>query len=453
MFHSDPDNSPRVALATLGCKVNQYESATLAESLERRGFSVRPFAEEADCYIINTCTVTGRTDYQSRQMIRRAVRRNPRAFVVVTGCYAQINAEEITAIPGVTVVAGNREKDDIPRLIADLWAKRNQCRDEDHVLKPQKGMDDGHVPFNIPDLGRFPGHTRAFLKIQDGCNTFCSYCIVPYARGRSRSLPPAEVIQRITRLAGSGYREVVLTGIHLGCYGQDIDPPTHLTAILRKVEEMRLIERLRLSSIEPREVTNDFLEVFKEATVICPHLHIPLQSGDDEVLSLMKRNYDSAYFRALIETIVAIRPDSGLGMDVMVGFPGEDERAFDNTYHLIEEMPVAYLHVFPFSKRPGTSAAAMKGQVKEEVKKGRAESLRRLGQEKRRIFMNKFIGKRLHVLLESRPDRKTGLMKGFSQHYLPVIVKNGNPSAVNTIVTVMAEGVCDEMIIGEIITE
>ena len=322
MCHINPDNLPRVALATLGCKVNQYESAVLADALERRGFSVLPFTAAADCYIINTCSVTGRTDYQSRQMIRRAVRRNPAAFVVVTGCYAQVGVEEVAAIAGVTLIIGNREKQEIPELVADLWAKRRQDTAPGAMPWRHVGAIEEAGSALIPDLDRFPGHTRAFLKIQDGCNASCSYCIVPSARGKSRSLPLVEAVHRIARLSRSGYREIVLTGIHLGCYGQDMEPQTDLTALLRHVEEERLTGRLRLSSIEPREVTDEFLRFFKDAQAVCPHLHIPLQSGDDTILSLMNRNYDSRFYRTLVEKIVAARPDTGLGMDVMVGFPG-----------------------------------------------------------------------------------------------------------------------------------
>ena len=273
------EDSPRVALTTLGCKVNQYESAALAEAFTARGFHILPFAAEADCYVINTCTVTDRTDFQSRQMVRRASRRNPEALIVVTGCYAQTNADELAGLSAMAVVIGNHEKNVIPRIVAELWEERKQNRAWGTPLKNYPGPCNEKGSFYIPAVEHFPGHTRAFLKIQDGCNAFCSYCIVPHARGRSRSLPRKDALDRIMRLADAGYREVVLTGIHLGAYGQDGDPPANLTDLLDEIEARHCIERLRLSSIEPLEITDDFLKLFQRATVVCPHLHIPLQSG------------------------------------------------------------------------------------------------------------------------------------------------------------------------------
>lgn len=409
-----------------------------------------PFSAEADCYIVNTCTVTGRTDYQSRQMIRRAVRANPRALIVVTGCYAQTNAADLARIEGVTMIVGNREKASLPQIIADWWSQHKHdgpgLQGRQSRVSPY-GEDD---TFEMADLERFTGHTRAFLKVQDGCNAHCSYCIVPYARGRSRSLHPDAVIERISRLADRGYREAVLTGIHLGAFGQDLTPATDLIALLGRIEARRPIERLRISSIEPREVTDDLLDLFQKATVICPHLHIPMQSGDDTVLSLMNRNYNGGFFRALVEKVAVIRPEAAVGLDVMVGFPGEDETAFHHTFRLIEELPVAYLHVFPYSKRPGTPAATMAGQVPDDLKKGRAARLRDLGLDKRRLFMEQFVGNPLQVLIEGRVDKKTGRYKGFSQNYLPVMVTNGQASMVNTIVTVVADKSDGSVLIGEV---
>ena len=430
---------PRIALATLGCKVNQYESAALAEILENMGFAIAPFDEDADGYIVNTCTVTSRTDFQCRQLIRRAVRRNPGAFVVVTGCYAQVNAAELEGIPGVTVVAGNLDKETIPRIVADLWTEE-QDGGQGVVAKRRHVRCFGQRdPFYAPEVKRLPDHTRLFLKIQDGCDGGCSYCIVPRARGRSRSLPPEEVLRRISRSAAAGCQEIVLTGIHLGCYGQDLNPRAGLAAILGQIETRKSIGRLRISSIEPREVTDELLALFKESTIICPHLHIPLQSGDDAILALMNRDYDAAFFGALVEKAVAARPDTAIGLDVMAGFPGEDEAAFERTYRLIEELPVAYLHVFPYSKRPGTKASGMPGQVREEDKKRRAERLRSLGREKKRVFMERFIGQPLQVLLEGRIDKRTGYYRGFSKNYIPVTVVDGAPERVNTVVTVLVD--------------
>ena len=290
----------RIAVATLGCKVNQCESAWIAETLTAEGMTLVPFEEEADCYIVNTCTVTEKSDYQSRQLIRRAIRKNPAASVFVTGCYAQRAPAEIARIPGVRLIAGNTEKESIPELVRQMAGTQG----------PQLLVGNIREEKGFPRLGAtaFPEHTRAFLKIQDGCNAFCSYCIVPAARGRSRSLPPAEVMERITTLAGMGYREVVLTGIHLGAYGRDLAPSETLTAVIRHCADEHVVERLRLSSIEPREVTDELITLMGSSDVVCRHLHIPLQSGDDGILSAMRRDYDAAFFRDLVQKVHAAIP-------------------------------------------------------------------------------------------------------------------------------------------------
>jgi threonylcarbamoyladenosine tRNA methylthiotransferase MtaB len=419
----------RVAVATLGCKVNQCESAWIAEAATAGGMTIVPFKEEADCYIVNTCTVTERSDYQSRQLIRRAIRNNPAASVFVTGCYAQRAPADIARIPGVHIIAGNAEKESIPQLIRQMAGTKG----------PRFFVGDVGKEKGFPCLGAtvFPEHTRAFLKIQDGCNAFCSYCIVPSARGRSRSLPPGEVLGRIVTLAGEGYREVVLTGIHLGAYGRDLAPPENLTAVIRHCADGRTVERLRLSSIEPREVTDELIALIGSSGIVCRHLHIPLQSGDNGILAAMHRDYDAAFFRDLVQNLQAAIPGVAVGIDVMAGFPGETETAFANTLRLVEAMPVAYLHVFPFSRRPGTPAATMSGQIPEGEKKRRTRILRLLAEEKRRVFGTRFIGEPLTVLVEGRTDKTTGYPLGFSDNYIPVAVRGCAPA--NRIVRVVPE--------------
>jgi threonylcarbamoyladenosine tRNA methylthiotransferase MtaB len=418
----------KVAISTLGCKVNQYESAGILEMLDKSIYLSVPFDAKADCYIINTCTVTDRTDYQSRNLIRRAIRTNPDAYIIVTGCYAQVAPHDLARIPGVTLVAGNAEKDHIPRLMKHLARGDLQL----HVSDIRKAG-------KLSDLNplKFAGHTRAFLKIQDGCNSFCSYCIVPYARGHSRSLPHMDVLKEIETLARSDYREIVLTGIHLGVYGQDLAPPSNLYEIMKHVDKNRLVRRLRLGSIEITEISDDMMRLMAEGTTLCKHLHIPLQSGDDMILSAMKRNYDSAFFKNRVQLIGQAIPDIALGFDVMVGFPGEGEKQFDNTLRLIAELPIAYLHVFPYSERPGTVATSLPGKVDERVKKRRSEILRKLGREKRNSFACRFVGKKLSVLIEDNKDKDTGLMKGFSDNYIPIIVENGTSSMVNRVLNVI----------------
>jgi threonylcarbamoyladenosine tRNA methylthiotransferase MtaB len=418
----------RVAISTLGCKVNQCESAGILEMLDETIYVSVPFNTKADCYIINTCTVTGRTDYQSRNLIRRAIRTNPEACIIVTGCYAQVAPHDLARIPGVTLIAGNAEKEYIPRLIERLVKGAPQLLVSD-ICKARE--------FSGLNPLKFAGHTRAFLKIQDGCNSFCSYCIVPYARGPSRSQPQTDVLKEIETLARSDYREIVLTGIHLGVYGQDLVPLSNLYEVMNYVEKSKLVRRLRLSSIEIMEISDDIIRLIAEGTTLCRHLHIPLQSGDDMILSAMRRNYDSGFFKTRVQEIREAIPDIAIGIDVMVGFPGEGDKEFDNTLRLIAELPVAYLHVFPYSERPGTVASGLAGRVDEAVKRRRGEILRKLGKEKRNSFTRRFIGKKLEVLIEDKKDKDTGFMKGFSDNYIPVVVENSNSSLVNNVLNVI----------------
>jgi len=431
----------KVAVSTLGCKVNQCESAGILENLDASLFSIVPFHEKADCYIINTCSVTRFTDYQSRQMIRRAIKSNPDASVVVTGCYAQVAPEEIARIPGVHVIAGNAEKEKIPHMIHHIAKEKIQCL---------VGNISASKHFSAFSSSTLPGRTRAFLKIQDGCNSLCSYCIVPLARGPSRSLPEAETIRNLTDLAGRGYREIVLTGIHLGAYGQDLIPPSYLLNILEYVETHNTVERLRLSSIEITEITDDIIRLMKDAKTLCRHLHIPLQSGDDTILSAMGRNYSAAFFRNRVEEIVAAIPDIAIGIDVMVGFPGEGDEEFGNTFRLIENLPVAYLHVFPYSERPGTAAIHLPGRVNATTKKTRGTTLRRLGKTKRTAFGERFMGKKLSVLVEGKREKETGFMRGFSDNYISVAITNGGTHIANQIMHVIPYRSHDGKLFGRI---
>jgi threonylcarbamoyladenosine tRNA methylthiotransferase MtaB len=432
----------KVAIATLGCKVNQYESAGILEALEKQGFEGVSFDQPADYYVINTCTVTGRSDVQSRQLIRRAARTNPLAHIIVTGCYAKLAADELRKMPGVALVTDQKVL--IPEAIAAAGRLNGSL--------PTIHAD---APSDIASLNpvRFHGHTRAFLKIQDGCNSRCRYCIVPFVRGPSRSVPEREVIQRIDELRRAGFREVVLTGIHLGAYGVDLTPPTNLVAIVKNINDHRTLERLRLSSIEPMEITDPLIALFQHSEILCRHLHIPLQSGDDGILDRMGRPYDAGFFVHLLEKIWRAVPELAVGLDVMVGFPGEDEQAFRQTVKFIEDLPVAYLHVFPYSERPGTAAATMSGKVSEADKKERAKRMRDLGKRKRVAYAEKFIGKKMAVLMEGKSDRGTGLWKGFSGNYIPVLVKDGDASPVNQIVQVLADRCHDGKLYGRIMDD
>ena len=434
----------KIGLTTLGCKVNQCDAAALSKILQDCQHIIVPFNSIADVYIINTCTVTAFADFQARQLIRRATRTNPGARIIVTGCYAQTQAEALAGIDGVTLVAGNDQK----HRIADLLT----CP----VSEAQKivaGDIFRHTEFLSAPVSRLMDRTRAFLKIQDGCDSFCTYCIVPYARGKSRSLPHQSVLDGVRDFIEQGCREIVLTGIHLGYYGQDLFPRIDLTRLLEPILSDNPDVRFRLSSIEPNEISSALLGLFGQYKNLCPHLHIPLQSGDDAILQMMKRQYDAAFFRSLISKVAAASPDIAIGMDVMVGFPGEGETQFDQTRKLLSDLPVAYLHVFPYSERPGTAATAFHPKVPEKIKKERAAILRELGAKKREAFSLRFLGQTLPVLVERTKDKKTGLAKGFSHNYLPVILDKQPASLVNTIVRARAEQYQDGKLTGRVIHE
>ena len=390
---------------TLGCKVNQCESELIADNLKEAGMLQVGAGSQADFCIINTCTVTGKASMQSRQAIRKMIRACPDAHIIITGCYAQTEPDEIWKIKGVHEVVGNFEKHRIPELILKRKIYSNK---------------------NI--LVAADSRTRPFLKIQDGCDAFCTYCIVPYARGTSRSMPFNEVIENINHLKKKGCHEVVLTGIHLGRYGKDLLPKTGLPKIglidlLKSIDELKLINRVRLSSIEPCELSDDIIRLVADSKTFCRHFHLPLQSGCDNVLKRMHRPYTSSFFKDLILKINKILPDAAIGVDVLIGFPGETDNDFENTYSIIKELPVTYLHVFPFSPRKGTKAFDYPDKVKESVIKDRCKKIRDIGMEKKERFFKKAIGKKAQVLIESKRDTATGFLKGMTSNYIPVLIE------------------------------
>ena len=421
-------------ITTLGCKVNQYESDAIAQHLQNSGcVPVHP-EKGADLCIINTCTVTQKASMQSRQAARQAIRSNPGARVIVTGCYAQTEPDEIKKIKGVHYIIGHADKHKIPKMVLSVNNKyppfptlirRNIFLEHDFKL----------IPATV-----FGTRTRQLLKIQDGCDTFCTYCIVPYARGRSRSMPLETVLENIKQLEQAGCHEVVLTGVHLGAYGLDFSPQTSLTELLNRIHESTAIARVRLSSIEPLELTEDIIKLVAETGNFCNHFHIPLQSGDDFILKGMHRPYTSWFFRDLINKINELIPDASIGVDTMIGFPGESEKAFENTYSLIEELPVTYLHVFPFSSRSGTPACGYPQKVPSEIIKKRCQKMRELGNIKKRNFYNKFTGKKVEVLIESKKDGHSGFLKGITSNYIPVHI-NGEDNLKNTIVQIRIDSI------------
>ncbi|OQY08499.1 MAG: tRNA (N(6)-L-threonylcarbamoyladenosine(37)-C(2))-methylthiotransferase MtaB [Desulfobacteraceae bacterium 4572_123] len=422
---------------TLGCKVNQYESDGLSQYLRKSGWHSNADETCTDLCIINTCTVTQKASMQSRQAIRKAVRKNPEACIIVTGCYAQTEPSELEKITGVDYVIGHSDKHKIPSMLSKIAEHKNShpvtiC----HDIAGEKKFA------NFPCPGR-GGRTRAFLKIQDGCNNFCTYCIVPYARGRSRSMPAGEVLHNINTLQTAGFKEVVLTGIHLGYYGLDFAPPSSLVEMLRQIHETRPMDRVRLSSIEPHEITEEMICLVASSGVFCHHFHIPLQSGDDSILQRMHRPYSGAFFKELVQKIHGLLPDAAIGADILVGFPGETDDAFENTYNLINEMPVTYLHVFPFSSRSGTPAAGFPDQVEHDVVKTRCRRMRELGIAKKKLFYKKNIGKISKVLIEGKRDRDTGHLKGTTHNYIPILLQ-GEDYLKESIVNVRIESVSEQ---------
>ncbi len=402
----------KIAIATLGCKVNQFESASFSSSLTDAGCEIVPFASRADIYVINTCAVTGRAGQQSRQLIRRAMRKNPDARLIITGCYAQAASRDILKMIGnqSVCIVGNGNKN----LVLDAALAENGC--DLAVLMSNIGMkrEICHLP-----VRRFEGRTRAFLRIQDGCDNFCSYCIVPYTRGRSRSLALPDVIEQVAIFSEEGYRELVVTGINVGKYGQDLDEGETVYSLLSRLCREFPAMRFRLSSIEPTEVNDSLFELMIRAPNFMPHLHISLQSGDDTILRRMNRRYPVAAFARAVQQCRDALPHVAIGCDILGGFPGEDNAAHENTLQLLAGLPVTYLHVFPFSRRPGTPAAFMKDQVPKPVKEERVRQLRDLGRKKKLEFYRRHVGTIRQVLVERR-NKKTGLLKGFSENYIPV---------------------------------
>jgi len=429
---------PKFTITTLGCKVNHYESEDLTKKLSDEGQQVILGNKEiADLCIINTCTVTQKASMQSRQAIRQAIRSHPKARIIVTGCYAQTEPDEIKKIKGVHHVIGHFDKHKIPAII--LGKKENTLPSP--VLKHQL-----HHFNSMPSVAS--GYrTRPFLKIQDGCDAFCTYCIVPYARGPSRSLPPDQVLGNINKIHQAGYHEVVLTGIHLGNYGKDLDEgKISLINLLKRIRKTCTIDRVRLSSVEPRELTEDIIKLISQsgsgAATICQHFHIPLQSGDNFILKRMHRPYSRSFFADLVEKIHELLPDSAIGVDTLIGFPGESDEAFENTYSLIEQLPVSYLHVFPFSARKGTPAYSYTDKVNSKLIKERCNRMRTLGKFKRSIFYNKFKGRTLEILIEGQQKEQQNLLKGITFNYIPVLVK-GEDKLKNTFVNVTINEVGD----------
>ncbi len=386
----------KVAIQSLGCKVNLYESEYITDQFQKAGYEIVPFQEIADVYIINTCSVTNTSDVKSRKVIHQAIRRNPDACIVAIGCFIEANHDYHE--DGVDILLGNANKSKVLEYVERYWKTKQKAN---YFVTP--------IPEKFDDMtmSTFLGRTRAFIKIQDGCENFCSYCIIPYVRGKCRSKNFQTVLEEIQNYVQHGYKEVVLTGIHTGNYGVDLG--TDFAALLREIVKINGLVRLRISSIEITELTDEVLQIIRDNDVIVDHLHIPLQAGSDKILRLMNRKYDLAYFKQKMEQIREIRPDISLTTDIIVGFPSETEEDFQDTLSFVREVQFSKVHVFPYSRRSGTVAADMAEQVPGDVKKDRVRRLLALSKELETEYMKKFIRKTLPVLMEvNRTDNSLG---------------------------------------------
>ena len=424
----------KAALHNLGCKVNAYETEAMEELLKKDGFEIVGFDEKADVYVINTCSVTNIADRKSRQMIHRCKKLNPDACVVAAGCYVQNFGKDIADELGADIILGNNKKNDLVARIHEYYEKLD---DNDGPILDCLDINEGNVSYENMRIEKDYEHTRAFVKVQDGCNQFCSYCIIPFARGRIRSRAIDDVVEEVTGLAAAGYKEVVITGIHLSSYGYGTD--YGLADLLEAVQNIDGIERIRMGSLEPQIVTEDFGKRVSALSKMCPHFHLSLQSGCDTVLQRMNRKYSADEYYNGVEILRKYFNEPAITTDIIVGFPGETEEEYNITLDFVKKVKFSELHVFAYSKRAGTKAAKMPGQITNAVKKERSSKLIALGQEKTIEYRKSHIGKKLDVLFEEKIniDGKDYFI-GFSKEYIKCAIKTGDADYSNTILSVKA---------------
>ena len=411
----------KVACITLGCRTNQHDTAEMQTLLEKEGFVIVNQREKADAYVINTCTVTQKSDTSSRQAVKKSLELNPDALVVFTGCYAQLNPEEAAALPGLDLVLGNADKLEIAKLLKAklrLWKKSEIT---------EIVMSDIHKKriFRTIPVKSFQGITKAFIKVQTGCNEKCSFCTVVRARGKSVSDNRGNILNNIQEAINADFKEITLTGINLGTWGMDTGET--FSSLVQDIIQLPGDFRVRLSSINPMEIDNDLIRLIAETEKICSHLHIPLQSGDNKILKQMRRNYNREQYIELVHRAVNAIPNLGLGADVIVGFPGETDTAFENTRKLIEELPFSYLHVFSYSPRRGTEANDYKDDIPGNIKKERNKILTQLIKEKGLEFRNKSLNTIATVLIENQRDKNNGKLKGHTDNYIPISLDGPDP--------------------------
>jgi len=425
----------RFAIATLGCKVNQYDSAIIESRLGSLGMARGEFDQPADVYIVNTCTVTDRADAESLRLARRARRLNPQARVVMTVCLAQASPERLAGANEVDAIVGLGRPGDLERAVRGVATERVMVS---NLRKERASIELAPVALE--------GHTRAFLKLQEGCDQFCTFCIVPFSRGLSRSVDPRRVIEAIDGMHERGYKEVILTGVHLGGYGKDLDPPIALETMLEMIAERSAIGRVRISSLDPDELSDRVISIVAQSDKFCPHFHLPLQAGDDDVLARMRRRYTTTHYRERVERILEAMPDAAIGTDLIVGFPGESARHFQDCLSFAESLPLAYFHVFPYSVRAGTTAAKFDDKVAAGEIKRRAAVMRDLGERKRAEFARRLLGRKLRVLIE---ERSAGRLTGYSRNYVRVMI-DWPEELINSEVEVEASLVQGAAVVGQI---
>lgn len=405
----------KVAFYTLGCRVNQYETEAISETFIKNGYSIVNFDDAADVYVINTCTVTSISDRKSRQMIRKAKRNNPNSIIAVVGCYAQVAPDEVSNIEGVDIVAGTNEKGNIVKLVEEYKKNKKQVKIVEK-FRDIKGFED----LNISE---YQDRTRAFLKIQDGCDRFCSYCLIPYARGPVRSREPESIIHEVERLSKNGYREVIFSGIHVASYGRDLNG-IGLIDIIERAQNIDGIDRIRIGSVDPKFFSDNTIERISKVTKLCPHFHLSLQSGCSETLKRMNRHYTAEEYKNIVKNLRNSIKDVSVTTDVIVGFPGETDEEFETTYKFLKDIKLSKMHIFKYSSRKGTRAALMKDQVNPEVKEERSKRLIELDKVLETEFIKKFIGKDMDVLFEECSD---GIFYGYTRNYIRVGVKSIEP--------------------------
>lgn len=430
----------KVGFHTLGCKVNQYETQSMVQLFKDAGYEVVDFGQYADVYVINTCTVTRFGDKKSRQIVRRARRNNPKAIIAVVGCYSQVSPEEIERLEVVDVIAGTAERARIVELV-ESFCQGGMVKSVSDIMKKRNYDETGLVSFSEK--------TRAFIKIQEGCDSFCSYCIIPYARGPVRSRSRDNIIQEVTRLAGNGFKEVVLTGIHLTSYGKDLNNVT-LMDIVEDISGINQIERIRLGSLEPGFIDMGTVTRMRNIEKLCPHFHISLQSGSDSVLKRMNRKYTSGDYENRVKILRQNLTDVSVTTDVMVGFPGETDNEFVETYNFIDRLGLTRAHIFKYSPRKGTPAALFAGQVDSRTKEERSNKLIKLSESKEAEFYSKFIGRTMAVLFEQEAENQDGYMQGHTKNFIPVTAQ-ADKTITGKICDVKLEEVKGGIVFGKIL--